>query len=106
MRSTLRQPNHKLSAAEIDALCAQYRAGAAINALCEQFDLYHQTVRAHLTRRGVPIRVQPKPLSPDQREQVLAMRASGMLQREIAAKLECSARSVRRALASAKESQL
>lgn len=99
VRVSLQRTNRKLRPAEVDRLCAAYQAGATVTALAKEFRIYHQTVRAHLVRRGVPIRLQPTPITIDQRDRVFAMRASGMLQREIAAELGCSARSVRRALA-------
>lgn len=99
VRLSLQRTNRKLRPAEVDRLCAAYQAGATVTALAKEFRIYHQTVQAHLDRRGVPIRLQPTPMTVDQRDHAFAMRAAGMLQREIAAELGCSARSVRRALA-------
>jgi uncharacterized protein (DUF433 family) len=94
----LKQPNRKLRPAEVDRLVAEYQAGTSITALSAAFGIYHQTVRAHLQRRCVPLRLQPKPMTPEQQDAVFNMRSAGMLQREIAAELGCSVRNVRRAL--------
>lgn len=99
VRTSLKRVNRKLKPAEIDTLCASYEAGASIVALALRFEIYHGTVRAHLTRRGVPIRSCRKPLSAEDRQLVRALRTQGLLYREIAEQLGCSLRSVRRVLA-------
>jgi uncharacterized protein (DUF433 family) len=80
----LKQPNHKLRPDEIDALVEAYQAGTSIEALSRDFDLYHQSVRAHLKPRGVTVRPQAV-LSPTQVEEIVELYASGRSLRQLAA---------------------
>jgi transposase-like protein len=50
--------NRKLSPAEVAELVDTYQAGASQRELTRRFGLHEQTVRAHLRRQGVTLRLQ------------------------------------------------
>jgi hypothetical protein len=93
----LKQPNHKLQPAEVDALVAAYETGTAIDGLARDFTLYHQTVRYHLKRRGVAIRPQAV-LTPEQAEQVVAAYGAGQSLRQLATEFDTTYSSIRNCL--------
>jgi len=56
VRQAIRQPNRKLQPAEVDKLVERYVAGESLNELGRSYGMHHQTVRAHLRRRGIGLR--------------------------------------------------
>jgi transposase-like protein len=61
--------NRKLTPEEIAEVAARYQAGASIRSLGKEFGMHEQTVRAHLRRRGVTLRLQ-RPLTDSQEDEV------------------------------------
>lgn len=94
----LRQPNHKLHAAEIAALVAAYESGVSIAALAVQFELHYETARAHLLRSEVALRGNAKPATPEQRHAIQRLHGQGVTNKEIARRVGMSPRTVGRVL--------
>ncbi|MFT4035575.1 MAG: sigma factor-like helix-turn-helix DNA-binding protein [Patulibacter sp.] len=83
---------------EIDELIAAYRAGASMVELGRKHGIHHQTVRAHLRRRGEPVRtrgLEAKYLD----EAIRLYEDDGLTLLEIGQRLGASQSAVRRALA-------
>jgi lambda repressor-like predicted transcriptional regulator len=72
----IRQPQHRLSAAEVRALVVAYQDGQSIAALARDFRLNKSTVRAQLLRAGVELRPQAV-LTPEQVAEVLRRYKAG-----------------------------
>lgn len=73
---TKKQVQRRLRPAEIAKLVSDYRRGATVYELAEQFSIHRNTVSGILEREGVPRRGQP--LTPAQVEQASRLYASGL----------------------------
>lgn len=97
-RVVLKQPNRKLSPAEIDELVAAYEAGTPIAHLSARFGMHRQTVRFHLKRRGVPLRSDTPALTTAQIDEATKLYATGLSTSKIGGQFGISASTVQKAL--------
>lgn len=94
----VRQSNRKLSPAEVDELVAAYQSGTDLSALSRQFGLHRQTARAHLKRRGVPLRSDSPVLTPAHVDQLVDLYDSGLSTYQLARRFGVGATTVGLAL--------
>jgi DNA-binding CsgD family transcriptional regulator len=94
VRQRLVRPNHLLSTAEVADLVVSYREGASLSALSRRFAIHEQTVRAHLDRGGVPLRLQ-KLLTAEQVSELVDLYEAGATLRELGLQFDVAANTVR-----------
>jgi transposase-like protein len=86
----------KLSTAEIDKLVQQYKSGATVYELAEQFGIHRTTASLHLHRHGVTLR--RRGLDPSQIDHAVRLYADGQSLARIADRYDVDPSTVHTAL--------
>jgi hypothetical protein len=91
-----RPPARQLTALEVAALVDQYRSGATVYDLADQFSIHRTTVSQHLHRQGIGMRRQG--LYDDQVDHAVQLYQTGQSLTRIGARLDVDAGTVHAAL--------
>ncbi|SDO34953.1 hypothetical protein SAMN04515671_0650 [Nakamurella panacisegetis] len=91
-----RQEQRRLTAKDVEELCARYRAGASMNVLATEFGVHRTTVADKLRRSRVALRRQG--LRPEDLETAIRLRAQGWSYERLGQQFSCDAETVRQRL--------